>query len=256
MDPISRSIPDEAWRREQCVADDIKLKVLRVFVGLESLVDQDHDLEPEQRDGRVDTVFDHASLTESYNCDQRRNHSIPKWSELKRLRDIQKSSKLSHQNVEDSSPSTQSILSSKDQSDAIVNDGTKISFRRLRNSSTTVVRSNPEGDKNLQCPMAEEAMMHTGHEDPSDSTRPCDAAEAQSTPRAGEPAAADTIRADAGARRGAARRVRFAAQLEQDPPAKLHSPRPSRAGGRGAFAARILRAVSRSFTETLRRVPS
>ncbi len=52
-----------------------------------------------------------------------------------------------------------------------------------------------------------------------------------------------------------ARRVRFAAQLEQDPPAALHSPRHARAGGRGAYAARMLRAVSRSLARALRRAP-
>ena len=103
----------------------------------------------------------------------------------------------------------------------------------------------------------EAAHIVSSDSDPSDFESPRDTI---APPLAEEPIgpAADTadgICADAGARRGAARRVRFAAQLEQDPPAKLHSPRLARAGGRGAYAARMLRAVSRSLARALRRAP-
>ncbi len=86
------------------------------------------------------------------------------------------------------------------------------------------------------------------HSDPADFKEPLDALERPAAPRADGP------RGPAAA--AALRRVRFAAQLEEDPPAVLHSPRPARPGGRGgALAARMLRAVSRSFTRALRRAP-
>ena len=100
----------------------------------------------------------------------------------------------------------------------------------------------------------EATQLASLHSDPSKFMSPRDTL---APPIAEEPigSTSDGICADASARRGAARRVRFAAQLEEDPPAALHSPRLARAGGRGAYAARMLRAVSRSLARALRRAP-
>jgi hypothetical protein len=54
---------------------------------------------------------------------------------------------------------------------------------------------------------------------------------------------------------GAVKHVRFAAQLEEPPPAAPHSPCRTAAGGRGAYASRMLRAISLPFAKALRRAP-
>jgi hypothetical protein len=98
------------------------------------------------------------------------------------------------------------------------------------------------------------------HQDPPDPRiHPTDALRNQHQALTGstDPLAtdADAEVAAALARPRAARSVRFAEQLEEPPPVALHRPRSSAAGGRGACAARLLRAVSCTLARALRRAP-
>ena len=97
-------------------------------------------------------------------------------------------------------------------------------------------------NKRLDFSEEEATLCSALHSDPFDSTQPRDELAPQATPRADG--------ADSDAPALPARRVRFAAQLEEDPPAALHSPRLAR-----THAARMLRAVSRSLARALRCAP-
>ena len=258
MDPIPNCISEEVCRREQCVEDAIRNKVLRVFAGLEFLVDLDQDpgqLENSSLEGVLD-------LTASFNRDERRNHSMPKWSELKIERKVHTSTLSRRRPAEDSSPSTQNIQPLGYRSEPIANKVIKTRYRPSRKIQTEIAvkRSNSEGD---QIPLRPTPPVAEANRDAAIQPAPSHPARPRGAPRAaGEhsgPAAACVGRTDATAQQRAAsssRRVRFAAQLEEDPPSPLHSPRRATAGGRGAYAARILRAVSRSFTRALRRASS
>jgi hypothetical protein len=242
QDARASSISEEDWRSEQCVADAIKIKVLQVFEGLEALVDRDDERgRPETRYTPV--VLYSTSRTPPCTHGQHCDPSNAKWSELKRMR----ANKSIRRQAEHASPDNH-IMPSENQLEATANNYTKVRYRPRRKTPPIYADFVPHGDKPLlQRVDDQEAALRTAHHaDPTESAAgPRDSPAPQANPR--------VEHIDASALR--ARRVRFAAQLEEDPPAALHSPRTAKAGGRGACAARMLRAISRSFTRALRRAP-
>jgi hypothetical protein len=161
------------------------------------------------------------------------SRTVAKWSQLKQLRDEVRKAACHHaENSNHNIPPLEDTAAAAD-------DENVSGHKRFKSDddSTTLSRS---------------LIIEV-----SDSTEQV-ALAPQATPQVDEPSgpAADADCADAPPRESA-RRVRFAAQLEEDPPAPLHAPpafRPQ-AGVRGAYAARMLRAVSRSFSRALRRAP-
>ena len=208
----------------------IRMREQLDFECLKSSVDLDscHAL-----DGRElpcttwETVLGHNTLVERRNLN---STTTAKWAELKKLRDCRKA--MTRRHTVEASLRTQDSPPFKDTWKSTAENN---SFMHKRPDAS-------EEEAAARCPF---------DLDLSDSTEPRDPLAPQPTPRHGS-ATGDGFFDDQHALRCAARRVRFAAQLEQDPPAALHSPHLG-SGGRGAYAARMLRAVSRSLTRALRR---
>jgi hypothetical protein len=255
----------QPWRREE----SLKIGALQVFAGLEILVDLDRDQQdpgfPELGQpgtNHTEIGLDISFRSPVYNCNEDRFHSNVHWTELKRA---SKTKTFYCHAAEGSTAGTPCILPSNHRLEGETNDDTKARHRTRfrRKKPTSQSRSSNDSEKVSSSHLPSDTSL-TSTTDSTAPHCPHDALERQNKTSAGsqrstklaEEPSSPTC-ADASSRRESARRVRFAAQLEEDPPAAPHAPPSARppARARGAYAARVLRAVSRSFSRALRRAP-
>jgi hypothetical protein len=172
---------------------------------------------------------------------------IAKWSELKKLRDIRNAMRIEAENEADAGK--QRILDPmhiQDSSDQAEPAGARTLNGLCCTYADTSMTYTSGPPVYLACLDSRQELRQDGRQaahDTADAFRSSDDFSEQLAKRRSSRESSDS---------SAARRVQFAAQLEQPPPAVLHSPLSSKGGG---FAARMLRAVSGSFTRAFGRAP-